>query len=136
MGGASSMLAARPANQKPARPDGRRKTRRKEEEIMLMDPGRRLVLSRNATGHAQCAARAEGRSLPRRSLSRLPGFSTRSSPRGGVEHHHHHHCRVSAILFIFLLVCFSGKNCFQWLPLTPSGGRSWWAFKVQVLSTQ
>lgn len=74
VGGASSMLAARPANQRPARPDGRRKTRRKEEEIMLMDPGRRLVLSRNATGHAQCAAWAEGRSLPWRSLdARSPG---------------------------------------------------------------
>lgn len=74
VGGASGMLAARPANQRPARPDGWRKTRRKEEEIMLMDPGRRLVLSRNATGHAQCAARAEGRSLPRRSLAaRSPG---------------------------------------------------------------
>lgn len=41
---------------------------------MLMDPGRRLVLSRNATGHAQCATPAEGRSLPRRCLgARSPG---------------------------------------------------------------
>lgn len=74
VGGASSTLVARAANRRRARPDGRRKTRRKEEEIMLMDPGRRLVLSRNATGHAQCGARAEGRSLPRRSLAtRSPG---------------------------------------------------------------
>lgn len=123
VGGASGMLAARPANQRPMRPNGQRKTRWKEEEIMLMDPGRRLVLSRNATGHAQCATRAEGRSLPHRPLSGLPGFSTQSSPGGGVEHHYHHHSRwVSAIFFIFPLYLFVEEILSDWL-MTPTVGQ-------------
>lgn len=137
MGGASGMLAARPANQRPARPanweaDEARCTEEDEEEGGGDHAnGSGQTISLVTERYWACSVRHPGggkvtpSALPRRSLSGLPGFSTRSSPGGGVEHHR----RVSAIFIFFFLsfVCrlrrsrlADGSRCGP----TPSAGRS------------